>query len=139
MFGLKARLGITTGVAIMAAGFAVLPASQALASARSCQNEANGFLEGCANVNGSGLHINSLQGVVTNIGVGDQHMVHLELSGPHGLIKNCPTITVGSLDSDSCTWSPNANETAGSYCVTVWQFASNKWVARAKACVGVHK
>jgi len=66
-------------------------------------------------------------------------MVHLELSGPHGLIKNCPTITVGAFDNDYCTWSPNANETAGRYCVTVWQFASHKWNARAHACVAVHE
>jgi hypothetical protein len=138
MFGLKARLGITMGAVILAAGFAVLPASQALASARSCQQEPNGFLYTCSSVNGSGLHVNSLQGSVLNNGVGDQVNVHIELTGPHGLIKNCASTTVGSLDTITCTWSPNASETAGNYCATSWQLESGQQESRGHACVDVH-
>ena len=139
MFGLKARLGITLGAGILAAGFfAVLPANQALASGQSCQPKANTNLTTCSYVNGSGLHVNYVQGSVNNGGVGDQTNVHIELTGPHGLIKNCATTTVGSLDTIYCTWSPNANETAGDYCATAWQLLSGKQQENGYACLDVH-
>ncbi len=139
MFGLKARLGITMGVAVLAAGFAVLPANHALASGGSCQPEANGNLVTCVYVSGSGLHVNYVQGSVNNGGVGDQLKVHIELTGPHGLIKNCPSTTVGSLDTIYCTWPPNANETAGNYCATSWQLLPNgKQHEQGHACLDVH-
>jgi hypothetical protein len=138
MFGLKARLGITMGAAILAAGFAVLPTNQALASGQSCQQQANGNLNTCAYVNGSGLHVNYFQGSVNNEGSGDQTNVHIELTGPHGLIQNCGTTTVHSLATIYCKWSPNANETAGNYCATSWQLASGKQIERGHACVDVH-
>jgi hypothetical protein len=137
MLTLMARLGTIIAAALLAMAFA-LPMSAAMASGRSCQQEANGPLDTCADLNGSGLHINYLQGSVYNERIGNQPNVHIELTGPRGLIKNCASTTVPSGGTIYCTWSPNANEPAGNYCVTSWQYESGSYIERGHACVDVH-
>ena len=137
MFRLRARLGITVGVVVLAVGFAVLPAHKALASGSSCGGISRPF-QVCVNVNGGGLHVNYVQGSVHNAGTGTQPHVHIEISGPRGLIKNCADTSINPLQTIYCTWSPNANEPAGNYCATGWQFASGGYVDIGEGCVGVH-
>ena len=142
MLALKARLGVTIGATIGAALLAmafVLPAGSAMASAGSCQQEnGTGPLYTCVYVNGGGLHINDVQGSVYNTRSGNQTHVHIEITGPHGVIKNCVDSTIPSLGTIYCTWSPNANEPAGNYCVTAWQYVAGHSDNRGHVCVGVH-
>ena len=142
MLALKARLGVTIGATIGAALLAmafVLPAGSAMASAGSCQQEnGTGPLYTCVYVSGGGLHINYVEGSVYNMRSGNQTHVHIEITGPHGVIKNCVDSTIPSLGTIYCTWSPNANEVAGNYCVTAWQYVAGHYYNRGNVCVGVH-
>lgn len=138
MFRHGTRLGFTIGAMVLAASFSVFPAQQALASARSCAGISRPF-DVCVKVNGSGLHVNSVVGSVYNAGTGTQRHVHIELSGPRGVIKNCAARTIGPLQTIYCTWSPNANEPAGNYCATGWQYASGKYHNVGKPCVDLHR
>ncbi len=142
MLALKARLGVTIGATIGAALLAmafVLPAGSAMASAGSCQQEnGTGPLYTCVYVSGGGLHVNYVEGSVYNMRSGNQTHVHIEITGPHGLIKNCVDSTIPSLGTIYCTWSPNANEVAGNYCVTAWQYVAGHYDNRGNVCVGVH-
>jgi len=137
VFSHGARPGFIIGAMVLAAGFSVFPAHQALASARSCAGISRPF-DVCVSVNGSGRHINSIQGSLHNAGTGTQRHVHIELSGPHGVIKNCAATTIGPLQTIYCTWSPHANEPAGKYCATGWQFASGQYHNVGEPCVDVH-
>src|SRR6266705_228699 len=124
MLTFKLRPGIIIAAMLLAMVFAV-PSSAAWASAKSCQQEANGPLLTCAYVNGSGLHINYLRGSVFNGGTRDQTNVHIQLTRPSGAtIKNCASATIAPGHTINCTWSPNANEPAGNYCANSWQFVS---------------
>jgi len=142
MLALKARLGATIGATIGAALLAmafVLPVGSAMASAGSCQQEnGTGPLFTCVYVSGGGLHINYVEGSVYNMRSGNQTHVHIEITGPHGVIKNCVDSTIPSLGTIYCTWSPNANEVAGNYCVTAWQYVAGHYDNRGNVCVGVH-
>ena len=138
MFIVKARLGTIIAAVLLATAFA-LPASAAMASAKSCQQEANGYLVTCDYVNGSGLHINYMQGSVYNSGSRSQYNVHIQLTWPSGAtIKNCASTTVAPGSTIYCTWSPNANEPAGTYCANSWQYVSGSYIKRGHACVYVH-
>lgn len=138
MLTLTARLGTIIAAALLATAFA-LPMSAAMASGKSCAQEPNGPLYTCAYVNGSGLHINYDQGSVYNERTGNQYNVHIQLTWPSGAtIKNCASTTVPSGGTIYCTWSPNANEPAGNYCTTSWQYVSGTYYQRGHACVGVH-
>lgn len=79
------------------------------------------------------------QGSVHNAGTGTQRHVHIELSGPHGVIKNCAATTIGPLQTIYCTWSPHATEPAGKYCATGWQYASGQYHNVGEPCVNVQK
>jgi hypothetical protein len=131
------RLGGGAGAAILALAF-VLPAGAAGATAtQSCKQEPNGWAYTCVNVSGSGNYISTMVGTVTNVSNTTQNKVHLELSGPDGLIKNCKQTSVpGGYGHISCTWSPHANEEAGNYCATTWQYVSGVgYVSRGSPCV----
>jgi hypothetical protein len=119
--------------------FFAMPSAAAWATGSSCQQEPNGPLQTCELINGSGLHINFDQGSVLNEGNSDQAGVHIQLTWPSGAtIKNCGMVTVAPGQTITCTWSPNANEPAGSYCATSWQLVSGRQLERGHACVGVH-
>ena len=138
MLTLKARLGTIIAAALLAAAFA-LPTSAAMASAKSCQTEPNGPLVTCNYVNGSGLHINYMQGSVYNQGSRNQYNVHIQLTWPSGAtIKNCASTTVAPGSTVYCTWSPNRNEPAGTYCANSWQYVNGSYLRRGHACVNVH-
>jgi hypothetical protein len=125
--------------AVLLAMVFVIPSSAAMASGKSCQQEPNGPLQTCAAVNGSGLHINSLQGSVFNEGNRDVTGVHIQLTWPSGAtIKNCSSRTVAPGQTITCTWSPNANEPKGNYCANSWQLVSGHQIQRGHACVDVH-
>lgn len=137
MLTLKVRPVAVTAAMLLALAFA-LPSSAAMASAKSCQSEANGPLDTCAYVNGSGLKINYLQGSVFNNGNNDATRVHIQLTSPSGkTIKNCSSVTIAAHHTTYCTWSPHRNEPAGNYCATSWQFVSGHYIERGHACVRV--
>jgi len=116
----------------------VLPASPAMASGRSCQYEEAQEGNTCVDVTGSGLHVDSVEGSFVNLLSGSQDDIHIELSGPKGLIKNCAQTNVSSEETITCTWSPNATETAGDYCSTTWHYADGTYNSLGKACLDVH-
>jgi hypothetical protein len=117
----------------------VLPASPAMASGSSCQYEEDMEGNTCAAVTGSGLHIDSLKGSFENLLGGTQDAIHIELSGPNGLIKNCAQTNVAALQTITCTWSPNKPETQGNYCSTTWHYdGDGDYTSYGKACVDVH-
>ena len=134
MIKFAARIAAVAGAALLAASFA-LPGQLAYASAQSCTQSVD--LHSCDAINGSGLHINSQTGTVINESGSAANGIHIELSGPHGLIKNCAQVNIGGGGTTSCTWSPNANETAGNYCSDTWQDVSGKFTDRGHACVDV--
>jgi len=142
MLTLKAGLGTIIGAAIGAVLLAmacVLQASPAMASATACQQEnGTGPLFTCDAVNGGGLHINYVQGSVYNMRTGTQTHVHIEITGPRGHIKNCADSSIPSLGTIYCKWAPNANEPAGNYCVTAWQYIAGRYYNHGHACIGVH-
>ena len=139
MLTLKARLGTIIAAALLATAFA-FQTSAAMATAKSCQQEANGSLDTCSYVNGSGLHINYMQGSVFNGGSRNQNNVHIQLTWPSGAtIKNCASATVVPGGTIYCTWSPKANERAGNYCANSWQYVSGSYNERGHACVDVHR
>jgi hypothetical protein len=129
------RLGMAAGAALLATAF-VLPSSPAMASGRSCQLV--GALDSCVSVNGSGLHINYVQGSVQNIRGSVQTNIHIEISGPRGAIKNCAQTNIQGLATINCTWSPNATEPAGNYCTTTWKYSNGAYSDQGHACVDVH-
>jgi hypothetical protein len=138
MLTLTARLGTIIAAALLAIAFA-LSASPAMASGQSCFQEAGGPLYTCVYVNGSGLHINYVQGSVYNERIGNQNNVHIQLTWPSGAtIKNCASTTVPSGATIYCRWSPNANEPGGYYCATSWQYVSGSYLERGHACLDVH-
>src|SRR5258708_26324952 len=123
MLTLKVWHGLVIAAALLAMVFA-MPTGAAMASGKSCQQEANGPLNTCSYVNGSGLHINYVQGSVYNGGARDQANVHIQLTWPSGAtIKNCSSATIGPGHTIFCTWSPNRSEPAGNYCANSWQYA----------------
>jgi hypothetical protein len=77
----------------------------------------------CVNITGTGLHIDSMKGWMRNNTGTSIPRLHIELSGPNGLIRNCSTFTAAAhSNSPNCIWSPNKPETGGHYCVTLWQY-----------------
>jgi hypothetical protein len=136
MFRLSASIGMTIGAAVLAVGFIVLPANHALASGRSCQTFRS--FQTCDNVNGSGLHVNYVQGSLYNGFSDTQPNVHIQISGPKGTLRNCAATSINPLQTIYCTWSPNSNEPTGNYCTTSWQYVSGSYVDIGHACVDVH-
>jgi hypothetical protein len=135
MIKFTARIVVVAGAALLVAAFG-LPTYSAHASGQSCQESVN--LDTCDYVNGSGLHVNYVRGTTQNLAASVQHNLHLEISGPHGLIKNCAQVNLGGGATMTCTWSPNANEPAGNYCTDLWQYSGGRYTDRGHACVNVH-
>jgi hypothetical protein len=67
------------------------------------------------------------------------YYLHIEIFGP-GLTKSCGQFNLaGGANSPNCSWAPNSNENAGTYCATVWQWLGGKNYANlGSSCVGVH-
>ena len=133
----KIRFAAIVGGALLATAF-VLPTSSAMASGRSCQLEAGSLGDSCVAVSGSGLHVNSVTGSYSNLTASLKSNVHIQLTGPQGVIKNCGQTNVAGNTTTNCTWSPNANEPAGNYCTTTWQYGGGTYTDIGHACVGVH-
>jgi hypothetical protein len=109
-----------------------------MASGRSCQVEAGNLGDSCVAVSGSGLHVNSVVGSYENLTASLKSNVHIELSGPGGLIKDCAQTNVAGDATITCTWAPNANEPSGNYCTTTWQYGSGIYTDIGHACLDVH-
>jgi len=133
MIKFAARIAAVAGAALLAASFG-LPAQLAHASQQVCAQSVD--LDSCNDVTGSGLHITSMVATVYNEG-DTADGIHIELSGPNGLIKNCAQVNIGGGGTTSCSWDPNANETAGNYCSDTWQDVSGTYTDRGHACVDV--
>lgn len=132
-----------TAAVLMAATF-TLSASPAMASASACGGGGfnNPYYAVCTDVNGAGLHINSLSGQFFNhyVDTGVKG-VHIQLYGPMGTIKNCPEVNVGRQShGPKCIWSPNRNEPAGNYCSRAWErLSATNFRQLALVCITVHR
>jgi hypothetical protein len=72
-------------------------------------------------------------------GVGLAGAAGIELSGPNGVIKNCPQLAnVVDGQTISCTWSPNHTETGGDYYATSWHYNGSGYTEESRALVDVH-
>jgi hypothetical protein len=123
-----------------AASVAALPVSTAYASTGNVCGTTSVGWQVCINITGSGLHVDSIKGWVHN-GTGIRWSgLHIELTGPHGHIKNCAVFALSNnQNSPNCTWSPNANEASGSYCTTLWwEFQPGYYDNEGTKCAGVH-
>jgi len=136
MLSFKVRIAAAAGAAFVAIAL-ILPASSAMATGQSCAYSGGPF-QTCSYVNGSGLHINYQQGSVYNERNDTWYDVHIELSGPDGLIKNCAQTNIAGGATIYCTWSPNANEPGGNYCATAWEYLNDQYVNQGEACLDVH-
>jgi hypothetical protein len=120
------------GISGPASGATIRPASDS-----SCTSGINSD-EVCVFISGSGLHVNSVEGTFMNGADEGSISVHIEISGPSGLIQNCSEVSLPAQDSVACTWNPNANEPAGSYCATGWEEVSGgKFEDIAESCAPV--
>jgi hypothetical protein len=139
MLSIRLRIVASLGFAIaVAAGFS-LSASPAMASISKCMDGSGVTGDECTSVNGTGNHVNNMQGVFYNGGFITIYDIHVELAGPNGLIKNCKQVNVlAGEGTPTCEWSPNANETPGVYCSYAWKLISaNNYKQVAKACITV--
>ena len=92
----------------------------------------------CVYISGSGNHINYMKGWARNQTIFELTL-HVELIGPHGKIKDCSAFTIKTdQNSPNCVWSPNANETPGSYCSETWHWNSFGWQVYGEACITVN-
>jgi hypothetical protein len=86
---------------------------------------------------GGGLHVDYTYGYIINFTKGTFNYIHIELSGPKGILKNCAQVNLASDDATGCKWAPNANEPAGEYCSTVWEYTGNGYTVITKECAPV--
>jgi hypothetical protein len=96
----------------------------------------------CLDITGTGLHINSMGGWMRNNLPDTMYRLHIELLGPHGLIKNCAQFNVrAKSNSPDCVWSPNRNEPSGNYCSILWyhSLTGNGYSNIGEQCAGVHR
>jgi hypothetical protein len=120
---LSIRAGLVAAVAMLAVAF-IVPATSAMASS-ACASPTDS-LSTCVQVFNQNLYITSVQGwAYETASAGAYGNVHIELSGPKGLIKNCAAVTVPNGGATPrCEWSPHADEKEGSYCATAWRETS---------------
>lgn len=136
------RIIIGIAATMMVAGVTIaLPGGPAYASTgNACTTYSWGLV--CVNITGTSLHVDSMKGWMRNNTSDSLPGLHIEMTGPHGLIKNCPSsgswYIYPNSNSPNCIWSPNANETGGTYCVILWQYQSGSYVAVGRECVKVH-
>jgi hypothetical protein len=147
MFSRKKVLAGALGAGLVIA-IVSFPASSAVASpdaaspdaASGCHPATLSAPQPCISVTGSGLDIGTLSGWDINSTQTSWANLHIELTGPNGLIKNCPqfTLQVG-YESPVCSWSPNHDEPAGTYGQTTWQATgTNSYRDVTGITVGVH-
>jgi hypothetical protein len=133
---LVVKLGLVIAGVLLAA--VTFGASPAMATATNC----NGLGFECTNVTGTGLHITSMWGQLnlTNQCCDGPYLIHIELTGPQGFIKNCPQYTGYDQSGvgPKCTWAPNKNEPAGNYYSIAWQKSGAQYFVFDEAFVGVH-
>lgn len=94
----------------------------------------------CVAVTGTALHVKTMTGYVHLSTTEARHTPHghIELYGPHGLIKNGRTGNLNLTTYNHAKWSPNATETAGQYCAETWlKTGTTRWTSKGVACVGV--
>lgn len=143
----RIRLMIAAGAVLSGAMLAAsgLPANAAAAAAaaavtqRNCGINIVNLVDQCTSLTSSGKHIDSLSGWAENLPEDfplSYPDVHIELYGPKGLIKNCPSISNWSPGQTTltCTWSPNDTRAAGNYCSRVWSYIGTTWKDLANEC-----
>jgi len=139
MLSIRVRSAALIGGGLLAAAF-IVPASPAMASATSCEPGELAEFTTCESISGSGLTINSDTGTFELLEDGGEVTdMHIELSGPDGLIKNCPQVA-NVVDGQiiSCTWSPKHTEPAGDYYATSWHYNGHGYTDESQALVDVH-
>jgi hypothetical protein len=134
MLTTKTRLGILSATVL---AMLLVPATMAMATAQRCSDAA------CANVVGSGLTVDYMQGWSVNSGSVPNAGVHIEIEGPSGLIKNCPSYTIPAGGKGPvCQWNPTPGKTvpAGSYCAVAWVYDGILgYQSIGTACINVQK
>lgn len=119
----------------------MLPVGVAHAGATTCSTRIPGIdVQECTSVVGSGLKITSISGRLLVDKTGGTY--HIEIFGPHGLIKNCASYKQTTTSFGPwCTFNtadPNVNNVAGDYCSEGWEFeGGTTWRAMATECIGV--
>ena len=123
-------LGMGTGVA----NAAVSPAS-----ASGCTfGSSSGNTKTCFAISGSGLHVNSMKASATIENAA--RVLNVCITGPAPVLPLCTGFfDVGVGGTLSITWTPNANEPAGTYCGDTFRFNSNGSVTEiGSKCFSVH-
>jgi hypothetical protein len=141
MLSIRVRSAALIGGGLLGVMAFIVPASPAMASGKSCEGGELSEYTTCESIHGVGLTINSDTGTFELVGDegGDVTNMHIELSGPHGLIKNCPQVSdVVDGQTISCTWSPNHTETGGDYYATAWHYNGHGYTDESQALVDVH-
>jgi hypothetical protein len=94
----------------------------------------------CIFITGSGLHVTSIRGTLADDGMIRLGAAHIEIKFPSGqAAHNCSAVSLGGGATTSCTWSPNAHEPAGNYCVVGWtQTGLGNFVNLGESCAPVH-
>ena len=118
---------VAAGTMLLASAI-LMPATAALAGPSASQvprtagpDCTGGAIASCVYISGSGNHIKQMKGWATSNQELPLGGLHVELEGPHGRIKSCSSFLLdGYTNGPNCVWSPNANETPGRYCATVW-------------------
>ena len=103
-----------------------------------CGSNSNGTFDDCTTVTGGGLQITSITAGVS--AANPTPNVHVEFTGPAGLITNTANFTL-DLTGKNFTWhnpTPNTNRPAGNYCTITWQLAGGTQHLLDQSCVGVH-
>ena len=134
----KSRAGISVGIAFgiaFATPALTAPANAAVTSVS--QNCMQGTFEICTYISRAGRDVEYMKGWMRNDKSDKQKAMHIELEGPNGLIKNCPTFSIGeNSNSPNCVWSPNPPaHTLGQYCTTLWQDNYGQYINWGTECI----
>jgi hypothetical protein len=128
----RAAAVIVLALVLPSAG--LLATQPAMAAAQYCGG--NGVFQ-CVKTTGSGLTLGTLSGWARDLSAGT-FTAHEELTGPHGLLRNCSNYTArNGQTGPTCSYSAG-RVSAGDYCATTWFLASGQWIEKGHNCVGVH-
>lgn len=133
---------VMLSVGLVLASIFTFTVNAANASGNGCNTAPTGASE-CTQVIGSGLKITSITGhlQIDDVRVLPLANVHIEIFGPHGLIKNCNEYTQTGDIGPNCGYkvpNPTANQAAGYYCTEAWQRIFTLYQPLSTECILVH-
>jgi hypothetical protein len=136
LMSFRKRLTVLLGILALAPALLLtLPATTAWASGTGC--DGNG-LDTCVHVQGTGLYVDYMSAWTVNTTSRTVTGLHIELHGPTGLLKNCPSFTLAAgQTSPICTWTPKGDVRAGNYCATLWQYIAGTYDNDGTLCANI--